>query len=277
MKKVKCIFVGCLFIVMASAWCQNALASSPSERYYLKHPLMVEEVDKVWGVPAAIQKIEGDKEKRIYKIDNAYIAGLDYRYFIVSNGRVISSGLTDITDIKKKVEFGCTMNCPVSKISKSYYKKHPMTVEEVQKVWGQPVEIKKQKNGIEARAYKIDSPISSCLPFRYFIIKDSKVLASGITDIIDRPDSANQKGGACPSLKLSKLYYGRHPETIAEVKHVWGKPKAIQSYDNGMEIFVFGFDNSFNTNFKYRYFLTQDGNVIASGMSLSMNVDIGLN
>jgi hypothetical protein len=65
------------------------------------------------------------------------------------------------------------------------------------------------------------------LKYRYFLIKDGMVLASGITDTgpADSPET-HQETVEFVASDLSKAFYDRHQTTTAHLDHTWGKPPA---------------------------------------------------
>ena len=66
-------------------------------------------------------------------------------------------------------------------LSRAYYTHHLRSVQDVESVWGPPVYTSSLDRGIEKRTCTIQSPYTD-LKYRYFLIKDGMVLASGITD-----------------------------------------------------------------------------------------------
>lgn len=72
-----------------------------SNAYYAKHPKTAAEVEKVWDKPVFVQKGKGGMEKRIYRINNHYLTGFQFRFFIIKNGMVVSSGILDTLDLTK--------------------------------------------------------------------------------------------------------------------------------------------------------------------------------
>jgi hypothetical protein len=99
-----------------------------------------------------------------------------------------------------------------------------------------------------------------------------------VTDIIGTQESADTCGASGPPVgRLSKLYYQRHNLTVEEVEKVWGQPVLVQEIDNGMENRVYEIANPYPADMKYRYFLSKNGKVVASGISETLICDIGIN
>ncbi len=252
-------------------------ATSLSERYYQKNPLEASALDKTWGKPVLTETLENGLERRVYEIANPYPENMRYRFFMVRDGMVVSSGISDQKGGPGEFKPGKAGELPRSQISESYYAKFPMSAQQVEKNWGQAVQVKELGDGLEARVYEISNPYPASLKYRYFLIQSGMVLASGVTDIIGTQEKADTCGVSGPPVsRLSKLYYQRHHLTVEEVDKVWGKPIAVQPIDNGMENRVYEISNPYPANMKYRYFLSKNGKVVASGISETPVCDIGI-
>ncbi len=277
MKKPSYFLFPLLVVLFLSVWAVSAAALTLSEQYYQKHPLKADGLEKTWGAPVATQDLANGMQKRVYKVRNPYPETLSYRFFIVKDDRVVSSGLSDTAGVEKMAASGGTTTLPLSRISESYYSRHPMKAEEVKHIWGKPVVSKSVDEGIEQWIFEIENPYPAQLKYRYFTIKDGMVLASGVTDIIGTENEAATCGTeGPPAAQLSKLYYGKFNLTAEEVAKTWGQPVLVQKLDNGMENRVFRIPNPYPEQFKYRYFLMRNGKVVASGVSETAACDIGL-
>ena len=277
MKKPSSFLLPLVIVLLLGVWAVSAAALTLSEQYYQKHQLMADSLEKVWGQPVAVQDLANGMQKRVYKVRNPYPETLSYRYFIVKDGRVVSSGLSDTAGVEQMVASGGTTTLPVSQISESYYSKFPMKAEEVKRTWGKPVVSKTVDTGIEQWIFEIEHPYPAQLKYRYFTIKDGMVLASGVTDIIGTENEAATCGTeGPPAAQISKLYYGKFTLTAADVAKTWGQPVLVQKLDNGMENRVFRIPNPYPEQFKYRYFLIRNDKVVASGVSETASCDIGL-
>ena len=264
-------------ILVMGSWGAKASALTMSEQYYQRHPLMADTLEKTWGAPVAVQDLENGLQKRVYKVRNPYPETLSYRYFIVKDGRVVSSGLSDTVGVEKMAESGGTTTLPVSQISQSYYARYPMKAEEVKKTWGKPVLTILLDPGIEQWVFEIHNPYPAQLKYRYFTFKDGMVLASGVTDIIGtEKEAATCSSDGPPVAQLSKLYYGKVTLKADELAKTWGQPVLVQKLDNGMENRVYRIRNPYPEQFKYRYFLISNGRVVASGVSETVACDIGV-
>lgn len=160
-----------------------------------------------------------------------------------------------------------TTGCSDS-LSKAYYKKHPMSLDQVENRWGTPVDVKTLEGGIEKRVYRIQNPYTD-LKFRYFLIKDNMILASGITDTgwTSPTRKAEVDEGFVPS-DLSRAYYKTHETTISDIDNTWGKPIYTEDTADGGQIRVYEVDNPY-TDFKFRKFIVKDNRVTASRISTS--------
>lgn len=109
-------------------------------------------------------------------------------------------------------------------LSRAFYRHHPRSVEDLESVWGQPVAVTAINDDIEKRTYLSQSPVVD-LKYRYFLIKDGMVLASGITDTEKtmQPES-HQETVEFVASDLSKAYYARHRTTVDHLDRTWGKP-----------------------------------------------------
>jgi len=73
-----------------------------SHRYYAAHPMSLEAVEAVWGRPVFVRKSEKGLEKRVYRLQIPSDAAFAYRFFIVENGMVVSSGIMDTVNTTAK-------------------------------------------------------------------------------------------------------------------------------------------------------------------------------
>jgi hypothetical protein len=156
------------------------------------------------------------------------------------------------------VLFGCS-----DTLSRSFYTHHPRTLQAVEKVWGQPVNVVPLNNGIEKRTYAIQSPYTD-LKYRYFLFKNDKVLASGITDT--GPVAAHEKAPASVAFApsdLSKAFYDRHPTTVAHLDQTWGTPICVEDAEDGNQYRVYAVDVPY-ADFRYRKFVVKNARVVAS-------------
>lgn len=277
MKKRTIITASMLTLIAFALVAGTASAAGLSERYYQKHELKIEKLDRIWGKPVLVETLDNGLQRRVYKVENPYPENMRYRFFMARDGRVVSSGISDRKGGSAEFVAKETKTLPTSKISESYYAKNPLSAEEVERTWGTPVQVKNMGAGLEGRVYEIDNPYPASMKYRYFLIHGGMVMASGITDIIGTQEKADTCGLTGPPVgRLSKVYYENNKLTVAEVDKVWGKPLAVQKIDNGMENRIYEIDNPYPANLKYRYFLTKNGAVVASGISETPICDIGI-
>jgi hypothetical protein len=160
---------------------------------------------------------------------------------------------------------GCT-----NKASRAFYAKNPAAAENVLKTWGEPVNVHPLGCGMEKRYYKIDDPYPAALGYRYFVVKNDKVVYSGITDMDGSPNTlTTEKDIAFSVSDLSRSYYANRPEKAVKTLESWGKPVNVMKLEDGVEQRVYKIDNPYLSAFGYRYFRVKDGSVIASGLAES--------
>ncbi len=143
-----------------------------SKNFWTGHPTKVEEF---MGKPDSVRHLENGTVEMFYKYAGTQSVG--YRYFVVKDGQIIASGTTSAALSDPKVVDKAetrTIN-----LSKNYFKNNPTTVEAVEVTWGKPAQIKTLSNGMEERLYKYKG--TQNYGYRFFLIQDRKVIASGIT------------------------------------------------------------------------------------------------
>lgn len=158
--------------------------SDLSRAYYKKFPMTAEALDRIWGEPVHVDKLGADSERRVYEISDPY-TDFRYRYFLVENGRVTASRISADKGFRKASGDRVQQPLEINEISNAYYRRHPMTVSELEKVWGSPIIVQESGMGLEKRIYKIANPYPSGFEFRYFIVDGNTVVSSGITDTVD--------------------------------------------------------------------------------------------
>ena len=211
----------------------------------------LQETEAVWGNPVGIQQLESGAEKRFYKYNNAIIAG--FRYFVYKDGRVIADGIDSAAPVAAKVE---KKGLPIRQLSRSYYQSHPWTVQEVDQIWGKPEAVRTLENGSEERFYKYMN--TADLGMRYFLVKDGRVIANGITKVTGMPEKKGELKGV-PMSHVKEVGV----ETISEVENVLGQTRGRgRNLSNGMEERYYKYDNS--TTIANRMFLFKDGKAVAT-------------
>jgi len=70
-----------------------------SNLYYRNHPMSLNEVKQSWGEPVLIEKDDNGLEKWVYKLNVPVDAGFSFRFFVIDDGQVVSSGVRDTLDI----------------------------------------------------------------------------------------------------------------------------------------------------------------------------------
>jgi hypothetical protein len=159
-----------------------------SKKFYQRNPRTVEEMENTWGQPIVVHQLEGGLEKRLYAFDNPYTS-IRFRFFVAKDGQVISAGITDQAgDASIKAGAACT-RLFVPETSARYWEKHPKSAAEIERVWGQPLEVHKTGDGGEWRIFRMANPyIDQVFGYRYFEIRDGQVVGAGMTDMVQLCD-----------------------------------------------------------------------------------------
>lgn len=263
-------FAICLVLAVA-LWQVMGCSDRLSRAYYARHPMSSEDVAKVWGDPVAVHQLPNNVEKRIYPIQNA-VTDLKYRYFLIQGGRVLASGLTDSAAGAEQDQRNFEQGFTPSDISKTYYEKHPMPVDELDRIWGRPIAVDKATDGAERRVYEISDPFTD-FRYRYFLVRDGLVVASRIS-----PDKGFQKDDGRRTAQniqvndISHAFYERHPMTLAEVETTWGQPALVISGDGGLEERIYKIANPYPSGFEFRYFIVKGGQVVSSGITDTLDL-----
>jgi hypothetical protein len=144
-------------------------ANAMSKDYWANHPTTAEAL----GTPTSIRHLPDGSVEMFYKYQGA--ADIGNRYYIVKDGKVVASGTTSrpMADPQKE-----TVVAPRAvSASANYYQNNQMTLQTIEATWGKPVEVKTLDNGTEKRFYKYSN--TQTMGYRYFVIKDGKVIESG--------------------------------------------------------------------------------------------------
>ena len=256
-----------IILLFSVVGCSDSLSRS----FYTHHPRSVQEMEKVWGEPVDIAVLDDGVERRTYTIQSPY-TDLKYRYFLIKDGLVLASGITDMGKaMPPKTHRDATGFVP-SDLSKAFYANHKTTVAHLNSTWGQPLAVRETGDGTQLRIYEIQAPYTD-FKFRKFIVKDGIVVASRISpeagfDV----DSNRQDYRTIEINEVSHLYYKNHPMTLESVASVWGEPVMIQKTDNGLEKRMYKLRMRTDAGFAFRFFIIEDGMVVSSGISDTMDV-----
>jgi hypothetical protein len=211
-----------------------------------------QDLDKAWGKPAMAMKAENGAEKRFYRYDNTMDVG--YRVFQIQGGEVVDMGLTGFAP---RIEAANKPGLPVAGMSREYWANHPARVEAFM---GRPDSTRNLADGTVEMFYKYAG--TQDIGYRYFLVKDGKTVASGTTSAaLSDPKTAVKE--APKSINQSSDYYRNHPTALESIEATWGKPVQVRTLANGMEERLYKFTGT--QDIGYRFFLIQDGKVIASG------------
>ena len=157
--------------------------SDLSRTFYSHHRTTVAQLDDIWGTPVDVKTMSDGTQYRTYEIANAY-TDFKYRRFIVKDGLVVASRISPYQEFNTKDHAKDAQGIEINEISHAYYKLHPMSLQEVESVWGKPVMVQQSGSGPEKRYYKIKIPSDVGFEFRFFIVQDGMVLSSGVTDAV---------------------------------------------------------------------------------------------
>ncbi|MCP4747445.1 MAG: hypothetical protein GY874_15080 [Desulfobacteraceae bacterium] len=155
-----------------------------SKAYYKKFPMTLTDLERVWGEPAQVQILEDETQRRVYEIAEPF-TDFSYRYFLLKDDMVIASRISPDAGFNNQDQQRTRRDIKVSEISNAFYKKHPMTIAQVEKNWGKASFINERSDGLQLRIYKIKNPYPAGFEFRYFIVDSKEVISSGITDTVD--------------------------------------------------------------------------------------------
>jgi hypothetical protein len=254
-------------ILFALAGCSDSL----SRTYYTDHPRYVQEVEQVWGKPVDVSLLNDGIERRTYTIQSPYTDFI-YRYFLIRDDMVVASGITDTGKANQPDVNREFTGFVASDLSKAFYKRYKTTVAHLDRTWGKPMLVKDTDDGLQFRVYEINAPYTD-FKYRKFIVKDGIVVASRICPEQVFSDSSTQPGyRGIEITEISRRYYQNHPMSLAAVETVWGEPILAQKDENGLEKRTYKFQMPTDTAFEFRFFVIEDGMVVASGISDTMDV-----
>ncbi|BBO91615.1 hypothetical protein [Desulfosarcina ovata] len=148
----------------------------------------------------------------------------------------------------------------------------PSPPPDVPRVWGDPVAVIPLSGGLEKRIYRSPHPYND-LNYRYLLVQDDMVLASGVSDVMNT-DTADAPGGATTGFvpgDLSRTFYADHRMTVADLNQIWGTPVQVLPLSGGAEVRTYAISDSY-TDFKYRRYIVKDGIVLASRISPSPDI-----
>jgi hypothetical protein len=159
--------------------------SDLSEVYYAQNRTPVEHIDSMWGEPLRVKEMPDGTQVRVYAIQHPY-TDFKYRKFIVRDGIVVGSRISPDKGFSVPSEQPDDTCCiDINELSRRYYRNHPMSLEDVKQVWGQPVLVEKDDNGLEKWVYELKLPVDAGFSFRFFVIDDGMVVSSGVRDTLD--------------------------------------------------------------------------------------------
>jgi len=262
-----------LCVLLVGGWMLVGTAAAfdqTSQAFYEKHPMSMDEVKKQWGKPTAVVKSEGGVEKLFFKLKDSFIVDTAYRFFVIKDGMVLYSGLSQTIDRQR--EHKKPSQFPISRMDEAYYKKNMVSAQKLIDVMGTPLKKTKTADGGLVYVYKIKNAWLVDTAYQYFIVKDGRVMGSGATDVISTTEMSGKTSSEPKYVKaLSKIYYEGNKLTVDEVDRVWGKPVAVKKLDAITEERFYKNEGGTEIVQQYRYFVVEKGRVIASGLSNTLN------
>jgi hypothetical protein len=159
--------------------------SDLSEAYYSLIRTPVAHIDNTWGDPLRVKDMPDGTQVRVYAVQDPY-TDFKYRKFIVQDGFVVASRISPEKGFAVRSEQPDDSCCiEINELSNVYYRNNPMSREELKQVWGQPVLVEKDDNGLEKWVYELNIPVDAGFSFRFFVIDDGMVVSSGVRDTLD--------------------------------------------------------------------------------------------
>jgi hypothetical protein len=158
--------------------------SDLSEAYYALNPTSVEHINNTWGEPLRVKDMSDGTQVRVYPIQDPY-TDFKYRKFIVRDGMVVASRISRDKGFSSPSHPSDTCCIEINELSRLYYRNNPMSLEALKQVWGEPLYIERDDNGLEKWIYELQMPIDAGFSFRFFIIDDGMVVSSGVRDTLD--------------------------------------------------------------------------------------------
>jgi len=216
------------------------------------HAATLQDIENTWGKPAAVQPLDSGAEKRFYKYENT-MPDLGFRYFTWKDGKLIDQGLASSLPV---MENAGRTGLPVGAFDSALY----ATVESLNHTWGQPIAIQKLNDGSEERYYTFQNTMPD-LGFRYFVLKDGKITASGLAGSIGAEATKKEMKG----VRIVGFVKKAGTKSVEEIEHAWGKPVAVKKLNNGMEERYYMQGGL--PDIGCRMFLFKDGRVVGSTIS----------
>ena len=158
--------------------------SDLSEAFYANNRMTVAHIDDTWGEPLRVKDMPDGTQVRVYAIQDPY-TDFKFRKFIVEDGIVVASRIAPEKGFSAPSGQPDTCCIEINELSNLYYRNHPMSLEDVKQVWGEPVLIEKDDNGLEKWVYELKIPVDAGFSFRYFVIDDGNVVSSGVRDTLE--------------------------------------------------------------------------------------------
>jgi hypothetical protein len=262
--KIKQIYASMVLstlLAVALIGCSDTLSRS----FYRHHPRSLETVEQVWGAPVSIVSLEDGIERRTYAVQTPY-TDLKYRYFLIQDGMVLASGITDAGPSTPPSAYRVPPDFAVSDLSKAFYERHPTTVAHLDTTWGAPICTRDAKDGFEYRVYAVDVPYAD-FRYRQFMVKDGRVVASHLSPEQTCPVEAPRAVNDITVNEISHRYYAGHPMSLHDVETVWGEPVLVRQGENGLEKRIYRLRMPTDVAFAFRFFIIQNGRVVSSGIT----------
>jgi hypothetical protein len=141
----------------------------------------------------------------------------------------------------------------------SYYQNHPMTIDQLNAAYGEPVNVIAIANNAEKRVY---GPKDAVIGYTYFIVADNKVVTRGVMDSTGSLASNDPKAPEAKGIMAKN--YRKNPLSVKDLKAELGSPVAVCDYKNGSQKMFYGPKDAV---VGYTYYLAKDGMVVDQNVS----------
>jgi hypothetical protein len=162
----------------------NFNPSDLSKAFYANNRTTVAHIDNTWGEPLRVKNMPDGTQVPVYPIQDPY-TDFKFRKFIVKDDIVVASRISPEKGFSAPSGQPDTCCIEINELSNLYYRNHPMSLEDVKQVWGEPVLIEKDDIGLEKWVYELKVLVDAGFSFRDFVIDDGKVISSGVRDTLE--------------------------------------------------------------------------------------------
>lgn len=144
-----------------------------------------------------------------------------------------------------------------------YYKKNPMSVQDLKSDWGEPENIVTKENGVQKMIF---GPKDVEIGYTYFLVQNGQIIDRGTTNSLEKNAVAKTKG---PVAKGSMAqYYQTNPVSEKNLVEKLGKPAGSCTYENGVTRLYYG---PKDPEIGYTTYLVKNGMIIDKNHSMIMD------